>query len=130
MGIDLAVSLGSMLIAPVFDFIRKKFIKTESDTPERTMGTLATTKPEALAGYTTAMATYLDSQVKYFNRDVVGTTSSWVNDLRASIRPIAVAIGLLIFLGSVFIQIPIPDGIRLFFEAIIGSWFGDRISSK
>ena len=136
--LDAAVVIGGLVIPPIFDFIKKKFVKEENDTPERTMGTLATTKPEALADYTKAMAAYYDSLTKWFNRDVTGSPSQWVTDLRASIRPATVIIctGILIYLGASAVMgvkfdpstTATVDGIRVTCEAVVSSWMGDRIS--
>lgn len=125
--IDAVVSLGGLLLPPVFDFVKKKFIKTENDTPERTLGNLATTKPEVLAPYTEALAKLNDSQVSFFNRDVVGTPSLWVVNLRASIRPIVVVVGLVMLITEQFYQLPIDSGSRLFLEAVVSSWMGSRL---
>jgi hypothetical protein len=135
-GLDLIVSLGGLLIAPAFDFIKKKFIKSENDTPERTIGTLATTKPEAVEGYIKGYAELLKAKVDFFNRDVIGTPSQWVVNIRAVIRPVGVClsfiilitIAILTLLGRMDIESATILGIRLSCEAMISSWFGDRIS--
>ena len=112
---------------PVFDFIKKKFIKSESDTPERTMGTLATTKPEALPGYVEGMAKLFGARVEFFNRDVIGSPSQWVVDLRACIRPVTVVACLLMMaLSWTEIMNPAP-GARYFAEVAITSWMGSRL---
>ena len=142
MAIDAIVSLAGLVIPPVADFIKKKFIKREADTPERTMGTLAETKPEVLPEYLKAIVEHLKAKKDYFNRDVVGETSPWVNNLRASIRPCAVVLSLLILatMGVSYIFFPelaltLTDnpntaGVRYTCEAITTSWFGDRIRLK
>ncbi len=137
MGLDAIVAIGSLLLPPAVDFIKKKFLKPGSDTPEATMSSLATTKPDVLPGYVTAVTGYLDAQVRFFNRDVSGTPSQWVVNLRAVIRPASV-IGAMIILGAmVYASVTgyKPDasmadtlaGIRLSCEAIVSSWFGDRL---
>jgi len=137
--LDAAVTIGGLIIPPAFDFIKKKFIKEENDTPERTMGTLATTKPEVLADYVNALGSYLKAQVDFFNRDVIGQCSQWVVNLRAAIRPTTVAVGVIALILNAFDggQIPftsytfhfnLPEGIRLFFEGNCSSWFGSRLS--
>ena len=126
--IDAIVAIGSLIIPPVFDFVKKKFVKAESDTPERTMGNLATTKPEVLAEYTTSLETYMDAQTKFFNRDISGTPSQWVVDLRAAIRPTVVAVGVLALVVGPYYDVQLQDGVRLFFEAAIMSWFGSRLT--
>lgn len=129
MGIDALITLGGILVPPVFDFIKKKFIKAGKDTPEATMSALATTKPETLAPYVQAMTGYIDAQIRFFNRDVVGTLPPWVSALRATIRPLVVVFGILHILlhgmfGDAFV---LEEGIRFFYEANIGAWFGSRM---
>jgi len=141
--LDLIATLGGLIVPPVFDFVKKKFIKSESDTPERTIGALATTKPEAVPGYVEALAKWLDSQVKFFNRDVVGAVSQWVVDLRAAIRPIGVILAFVTLGGMIYLTITsgfsqfdvVPEvlddmlvGIRLSCETMISSWFGSRFT--
>ena len=55
MGIDALITLGGLLIPPVFDFVKKLFIKPSKDNAESTMSSLAITSPEHLAGYVNAM---------------------------------------------------------------------------
>lgn len=135
MGLDLIVSLGGLIVPPVFDFIKKKFIKSENDTPERTIGSLATTKPDILPQYVEALSKLKDSEVKFFNRDVIGQPSLWVVNLRAAIRPITVVVGLIALLCSSLEHFPyfgyfqLHGGTRLFFEAVIASWFGSRLKT-
>lgn len=136
-GIDAIVAIGSLLLPPVVDFVKKKFLKKEQDTPEATMSSLATTKPEVLPGYVTAMTGWMEAQVKFFNRDVNGTPSQWVVDLRAAIRPIGVCIAGAVLVFMVVQALrgrqPAPSmadtilGVRLTCEVIVSSWFGDRI---
>ena len=126
--LDALVTLGSLIIPPAFDFIKKKFIKGD-DTPEATLNTLATTKPEVIPEYIKANSMLLDAQVKFFNRDVIGMPHQWVVDLRAAIRPIVVIIALgIILVDLLILKITLDEGIRLFFESVICSWFGSRIS--
>ena len=138
MGIDAIVTVGSLLIPSIVDFAKKKFLKKEQDTPEATMSTLATTKPDVLPGYVTAITGWLDAQVRFFNRDVAGTPSQWVVDLRAAIRPFGVVGAGLTLAGMVVGAFagwkPEPStldtliGVRLTCEAMVASWFGHRIS--
>lgn len=137
-GLDAIVAIGGLLIPPVVDFVKKKFLKKEQDTPEATMSTLATTSPDVLPGYVTAITGWLQAQVSYFNRDVTGTPSQWVINLRAAIRPVGVIGAGLTLIGMVVGALagwkPNPlmadtlTGIRLASEAVVSSWFGDRIS--
>ena len=124
--VDLISSLAGFIIPPAVDFIKKKFLKT-SDTPEATLSALATTKPEVLAQYVSAQASLLESQTKYYNRDVIGEASRWVIDLRASIRPIFTIISILI----VFLALPngwqLDASFKALMEVTISSWFGSRL---
>ena len=126
--IDLIAAVGGLIVPPAFDFIKKKFVKASNDTPERTMGSLATTKPEVLPDYVKALATYSDAKVKFFNRDVIGQASQWVVDLRASIRPIGVIASFVILIAIAGEVITDIEGVRLSCEVVISSWFGSRIS--
>jgi hypothetical protein len=94
------------------------------------MGSLATTKPEVLPAYTNALATLMQAQTDFFNRDVIGTPSFWVRDLRSAIRPIVVVVGLLSIGLDAYTVIFLTDGTRLFFEAVVSTWMGDRLGRK
>jgi hypothetical protein len=138
MGIDAIIAIAGLLAPPVVDFVKKKWLKKENDTPEATMSTLATTKPEVLPGYLEATVSYLRAQIEYFNRDVTGTPAQWVVNTRAIIRPAGVVFAALILTGMVtasFMGYAPPaevsdtvTGVRLSCELIISSWFGTRIS--
>jgi hypothetical protein len=140
MGLDVIVALGGLLIPPVVDFVKKKWLGGGQDTPEATMSTLATTKPEVLPTYVTAATDYLKGQVEFFNRDVIGTPSQWVVNLRAAIRPCGVILSFAVLSFMVLQsfsaetisltdnQVDILTGIRLSCEVIITSWFGARIA--
>ncbi len=130
MVLDAIVSIGSLIFPPVFDFIKKKFLKTDEDSPEATLNTLATTKPDVMPQYTQALASYLDAQTKFFNRDVIGEPSHWIIDLRACIRPLFVGVSIIAILVDIFYNVQIDESIKLFMEATIGSWFGDRLIRK
>jgi len=132
--IDAILSLGSLVVPPAFDFIKKKFLKPHKDSPEATMGSLAMTKPEVLPAYVASTAKYLEAKVKWFNRDVVGPCSQWVIDLRAAIRPIGVILSFIILMAMLAAKVWAPDtdqtelaGIRYFCEVNVGSWFGSRM---
>lgn len=138
MGLDAIIAIGSLLLPPVVDFVKKKFLKSSQDTPEATMSSLATTKPEVLPAYVTAITGWLQAQVQFFQRDISGTPSQIVVDLRAVIRPLGV-LGAGITLGgmvvaSVYGWKPDPSvsdtiaGVRYSCEVIVSSWFGDRLS--
>lgn len=138
MGLDFIVALAGLVLPPAVDFIKKKFLKQSADTPEATMSSLATTKPEVLPEYLTAVTGYLKAQIDFFNRDVSGTPSIWVVNLRASIRPIGVVASMMILAGMIAASCcgwnpgpeanPSVDGVRHTCELIISSWFGTRIS--
>lgn len=128
--LGLVGTLGGMVLPPIVDFVKKKFIPASADTPERTMGTLATTKPETLAPYVQSLALYLEAQVKYFNRDVVGTPSVWVINLRAAIRPFAVIMSFAILGLDMLKQLQLDAGTRAGLLAVIGNWLGSRINEN
>ena len=141
LALDAIAAIGGLIIPPAFDFIKKKFVKEENDTPERTMGTLATTKPEVLPDYVKAIAGLREAEVKFFNRDVIGEPHQWVVSLRAVIRPIAVCTGLFFMLLDIIGTMNMPglegatifkldQGTKMFFEAIIASWFGTKIVQR
>ena len=137
-GLDAIVAVGSLIIPSVVDIIKKKWLKPGQDSPEATMSTLATTKPEVLPGYVTSVTGWLKAQVDFFNRDVTGTPSQWVVDLRAAIRPVGVVLAfttlILMVVGALSGWKPDPSmadtlvGVRLSCEVMISSWFGDRFS--
>ena len=135
--IDAILSLGSLIVPPAFDFIKKKFLKPSSDSPEATMSSLALTKPDLLPAYVEATAKYLEAKVKWFNRDVLGSCSQWVVDMRAAIRPIGVILSFAILGGMLLSKILAPEvdqlqlaGIRYFCEVNVGSWFGSRLTKE
>ena len=147
--IDLIATVGGLIIPPAFDFIKKKFVKRSDDTPEATLSSLATTKPEIMPAYLEALVKWNDSQKEMFNRDVIGSPSQWVVNLRAAIRPIGVAFAMIILVTMVILIItgniytanavvtglasaiasdPTLTGVRLTCETMVSSWFGHRIS--
>ena len=138
MGIDAIVTLAGLVIPSVVDFVKKKFLKKDSNTTEATMSTLATTKPDVLPEYLNAVVGHLKAQIEYFNRDISGTPSQWVINLRAAIRPsgVVMAFSTLIVLAVLSlagyeINETAKDtltGVRLSCELVVSSWFGDRIS--
>jgi len=134
MGLDvilgLAGTLAGMVFPSIVDFVKKKWIPASNDTPERTMGTLATTKPETLAPYVQSLALYLEAQVKFFNRDVVGTPSTWVIDLRAAIRPMAVILAFAIIGLDMLKQLQLDPATRAGLLTVIGNWIGSRIAGN
>lgn len=128
MGIDAIIALAGLIVPPAVDFVKKKFLGSK-DTPEATLSSLATTKPEVMPAFVTAQAQMLDAQTKFFNRDVAGTPSQWVVDVRAAIRPVGVIIAFAI-LGLTMItkDFQVAEGSRYTCELLIASWFGSRLS--
>jgi hypothetical protein len=119
--------IGGMVFPAVVDFCKKKFIPSSADTPERTMGTLATTKPEVLASYTDSMGKYLLAQKDYFNRDIAGTPSTWVVNLRACIRPLA-TVGSIVLLGiEMFCTFSLDPATRAGLVTVVTNWVGSRV---
>lgn len=125
--IDAGVALASMAMGPAFDFIKKKFVPASNDTPERTMGTLATTNPEVLPAFASAQAGLIEAKVKWFRRDVLGQTSQWVTDLRAAIRPITVIVCLAIMFADGFALLTVDNSVRLFCISNVSNWMGARL---
>lgn len=122
------VALTSLLGPSIIDFVKKKFIKQDKTDPEAVMGNLAVQSPETLSPYVTAMASLLDAQTRFFNRDVVGTPSLWIVDLRAAIRPLSV-IGGFVLLGLEGLGVMTLDpAIRISIVANNGSWFGHKLT--
>ena len=128
--LELISVIGGMVFPPVMDFVKKKFLKPSSDSPEATMSTLATTSPEVLPKYMEAMAGWLEAQTKFFNRDVVGTPSTWVVDARAAIRPIGTILCIVALVADTIPGLSSLDqGTRVGMLAIVGNWFGTRLYS-
>lgn len=122
--LDVAMTLGGLVIPPAFDFIKKMFLKPSQDTPEATISSLATTSPDILPAYINAVVEHLKAKTTWFNRDVIGTPSQWVVDLRSAIRPIVVVAGLVAMVSP---YLTLDPGVRLFFEGAVGSWMGSRL---
>jgi len=126
MGIDAILALGGLVIPPVFDFIKKKFVKG-GDTAQATAATLATTKPEILPEYMKSMAGLTEADIKWFNRDVIGMPSQWVIDLRSCIRPLSVVIGFILLALDMLDPGILDAGTRGSIIVNNSSWFGSRI---
>lgn len=125
--LEVAASVIGLLAPPISDFIRKKFLKPKQDTPEATINTLATTKPEVLGEFVNAQVSLLKAKIDFFNRDVIGTPSRWVMDLRSSIRPNFVYLSLIIrMLGWIF-NWNIDESFKALMDLCISSWFGSRL---
>jgi hypothetical protein len=128
--VDIIASIGGLIIPPAVDFIKKKFIAGEADTPERTAATLATTKPEVLPAFMQAIAGLKEVDIKFFNRDVIGTPSQWIVDLRAAIRPLIVCFALACLGTEALGYMTLNDGTRVTLEVLCSSWFGSRITLR
>lgn len=130
MVIDAVVTLASLVVPSIYDFIKKKFLKPEEDSVEATVSALATTHPEVMVSYISAITEKLKVDIQWFNRDVIGTPHAWVVSLRASIRPITVVVSLLMLGAHLFDTNTLDPGTRVFLEANVSNWFGSRIISK
>lgn len=106
------------------DLVRKKVLGRDSDTPEATLATLATSKPEVIPQYVDALAKLEQSRTAYFQRDITGNASKWVTDLRAAIRPVITVLALLALIVGCFGYFDLDEGTRSTFCFIVGSWFG------
>lgn len=127
MGIDAILAIAGLIVPPVANFVNKKFLKREQDTPEATVNTLATTKPEQVAPYIQAMTGWYETLIKWFNRDVIGTPSQWVVDLRAAIRPISVIASLLVIALDNIAGMGLDPATRGALLGNIASWFSSRL---
>lgn len=126
--IEGAVALGGLILPPAVDFIKKKFLPKDKDTPEATMSALATTNPDILPQYVDSSTSWLKAKVDWFNRDVIGAPSQWVVNLRAAIRP-ACTVGAVLTLGIGYFKPEALDpGTRYALITIVSSWFGDRLT--
>jgi len=130
MVIDAVVSLVSLVAPPIYDFIKKKFLKPDTDTVEATLSALASTSPEIMVPYISAITEKLKVDIQWFNRDVIGTPHMWVIDLRAAIRPVTVVASMLLLGAVVFDLTAVDPGTRVFLEANVSNWFGSRLVSK
>ncbi len=124
---DLIATVGGLIIPPITDFIRKKWLKPELDTPEATAASLAMTKPDILPSYIDSITKLQEVTVKVFNRDVIGNPSLWVVDLRAAIRPAVVVLSLVGLLLDGLGMLNLAEGVRISFEGLVSSWFGSRL---
>ena len=130
MGLDAIIAIAGLALPPLFDFIKKKFLKPDSDTPEATMSSLATTSPDVLPEYVKGMAQLVEAKVKWFNRDVVGQPSKWVVDVRAIIRPVGVIICFAMMAADGLRWLDLAVGVRYSCELVVSSWFGSRLTLK
>lgn len=126
--IDIAVALGSMVFPPVFDLIRRKVLGKDDGSPEATLASLALNKPEVMAEYVKATADLENARTSAFSRDVIGLPAQWLVTTRAAIRPLGTILALCALILSWAAQTPLEEPVRLTLEAIVGSWFGTRIT--
>lgn len=126
-GLEAILAIGGLIFPPMVDFLKKKFIPAENDTPERTASALATTNPEILPQYVQATGELLRARKDFFNRDVIGAPSTWVVDLRASIRPISVIGGFILLGLEMTGTLMLDPNTRASIILNNSSWFGSRI---
>ena len=130
-GIDAILALSGLVLPPIFDFVKKKFIKTENDSPERTIGSLAVTKPEILPAYVEALAKTMAEKTKWFNRDVIdGKISPWVANWRAAIRPALVTMAIVHWTIAIVWGISIEPALRATEILLVSEWCGERLTMK
>jgi len=122
---DGLLSLVSFIVPPLFNFINRKFVPSSDE--DSTLSILATTKPEVLAPYIDAYAKLIESKTEYANRDIVGTPSKWLINLRGSIIPICVLIAVPSLCAILFFNMPAPPKIVHLLDVIISGWFGNMI---
>jgi len=123
--LSLVSLLGNTFLPPVYNIVKGIFSKGRPDTPEQTMSNLATTKPDILPQYVQALAQNRESEVKFFNKDVAGTPSQWVIDLRACIRPISVVLAFILIGISLFTTV--NNALIISANGVIGNWLGTKI---
>ena len=127
-------AIAGMILPPVVDFAKKKWLPAGTDTPEATLSTLATTNPEVMVDYVDATSRQMEAKIKHFNRDVVGQPSQWVVDTRAAIRPVTTAVCtatvVVDAIAQAFMGHPVNAQVQMAIAPawiIVGSWFGTRL---
>ena len=126
--LEAITTLGGLVLPPVIDLVRKKVIGRADDTPEATLTSLATTKPEVIPDYIEALAKLTAAQTLVFQRDIVGNTSQWVTDLRAAIRPGITVFALAALIVGYFGHYNLDEGTRATLCFVVSSWFGTSSS--
>ena len=121
-------SILGLVFPPVMDFVKKKFLGANQDSPNATLNSLAMSKPEYVGQFVEAQAKLLEAQTKWFNRDVIGEPHKWVIDLRAAIRPITVVACVGCLIASVIWSWNVPVPIQTLMDINITSWFGSRLT--
>lgn len=127
MGIESIVALAGIFGPSVMDFIKKKFLKQDKSDPEAVLGNLSLQSPETMPPYVNALSTYLDAQTRFFNRDISGQPSTWIVDLRASIRPLSIIAGFALLAADFFSPGQLDQGTRAAIIANNSSWFGQKL---
>lgn len=127
MGIESIVALAGIFGPSVMDFIKKKFLKQDKSDPEAVLGNLSLQSPDTMPPYVTALSTYLDAQTRFFNRDISGQPSTWIVDLRASIRPLSIMAGFVILFLEAIGVATLDVGTRSAIIANNSSWFGQKL---
>lgn len=121
-------ALGGLIVPPIYSLI-KGWVGKKSDSPTDTLNTLATTNPSQMSSYMSSLATWLSAKVKFFNRDVVGTPSQWVVDLRASIRPVYIVSYIIMMFFSVYFGYKIDPAFSALGNSCVSFWFSNRMIS-
>jgi len=124
--LDLAASALGFVVPPVFDFLKKKFLGPDEDTPEATLSSLATTKPEIMPQFVDSQCKLYDAKTRFFNRDVVGEVSLWVRNLRSVIRPLFVIYTILFTIAATYFGWHTDQYIKTIMEINATSWFSSR----
>ena len=127
MGIEAILAIAGLIVPPAAAFINKKFLKKGEDTTDSTVNSLATTSPEVIPAFIQAKVDLLKANIEWFNRDYKGEVSVWVNDLRASIRPVTVILSIMIVALDTTAGLSLTDETRGALLMNITSWFSDRI---
>jgi hypothetical protein len=127
MGIEAILALAGLVVPPVTDFVKKKFLKKGEDTTEATISSLATTKPDIIPSFIEANTSWLKAKIEWFNRDLQGEVYPWVHSVRALIRPVSVIASILIVALDTKINLSLDAGTRGALLMNISSWFSDRI---
>jgi len=125
--LSIIASVAGLIVPPAFDFIKKKFLKPAADSPEATISTLATTKPEVLGEFVNANVALLKAKKDFFNRDIIGIPSKWVVDLRAAIRPTFILLSLAVRAAGWMYNWNIDESFTALMDLSIASWFGSRL---
>lgn len=124
--LDIISSALGFVGPPIFDFLKKKFLSPKVDTPEATLSSLATTKPELMGDFVDSQAKLFEAKSKFFNRDVIGEISFWVRDLRSIIRPLFVIYTIVYTIIATKYGWHTDQYIKTIMEINATSWFSSR----